>query len=497
MEEKKKDFLEQFSSDDKPKSFQEETLIPIKKEPLKINWKITFFGIFAGLVLLSGFWYFFLVAKIAMPNFVGQKQSEVIAWLKQEAINPQGVVFKKDYSLEVEKELVISQSITAGKKVKKDSKLTFVISDGANPDEPINFPNIRAMKKAEIEAWIKENKLLNTRIKSLYSNTVPSGEVIDYEYRGEESEFKRGNSLTIKVSKGVEPTKKITVEDFSGKSEQDILAWADKNKIRIAKEEQYHSSKTAGSIISTSPGAGQSINQGDILKIYISKGKGISVPNFLSMSKTQFEVYKQTHKNYNIKEDTGAYSNSSNYILSQSPKAGSVVGEGEGISVTTNMGNHFYLENEKLSLVGNYYNKLVDDLNTLRQRGIDAYAGSWSSGTEIYSDKYSKGQIISVKCSGYSDNKLYSCNGPLPLDVRFDVLVSKGLTWKLKTENSTINELMSALTSGSISAPLQLDKDIKAQDYDLPGQLFDKSANRKVMENEDIYEDHEYIIKKA
>lgn len=495
--EEKKDFLKQFSGSDKPKSFQEENLTPIYKEPKKINWKILISSSLVLLITLFGAWYFFFAAKISVPNFVGQKQSEVISWLKQEGIHSRGVVFKKEFSLEVEKDLVISQSTPEGKKIKNDAKLTFVISDGANPDDPISFPNLKAMKREEIEKWIKDNKLTNTRIKSVYSNTVNRGEVIDYEYRGEESEFRRGNSLTITISKGVEPAKEIVVEDFNGKSEQDILAWADKNGVRVLKEEQYHSSKALGSIIGTSPSSGQKIKKGDALKIFISKGKGITVPDFTTMSKTQFEVFKQTHKTYNIKEDNGAYSNSSSYILSQSPKAGSVISESEGISVVVNLGNHFYLENEKLSLIGNHYNKLVDDLNALRQRGIDAYAASWTAGNQIYSDKYSKGQIISVKCSGHSDNKVYSCGGLLPLDVRFDVLISKGLTWKLKTENSTINELMSALVNEKIAAPLQLAENIKGEDYSLAGELFDKTSNKIVNDGEDLFEDHEYLIRKA
>ena len=158
------------------------------------------------------------------------------------------------------------------------------------------------------------------------------------------------------------------------------------------------------------------------------------------------------------------------------------------MEVVVNLGSKFYADDVGITLVGSDYQRLVDKLNDLRGLGIDAFAANWTSGNEIYSDKYARGQIISVECTGYSNNQVYACDGPLPLDARFDVVISKGLVSTIATEG-TVNDLMNEL-SGKVT--FKLDSNIKTEYYGYYAKVV--NADGSAITDGKIYEDKEYKI---
>lgn len=58
-----------------------------------------------------------------MPNFVGQTKNDVAAWVKQQGITTSGIVFKDEYNFDNDEDVILDQSIEAGKKVKMMSRL--------------------------------------------------------------------------------------------------------------------------------------------------------------------------------------------------------------------------------------------------------------------------------------------------------------------------------------------------------------------------------------
>ena len=76
-------------------------------------------------------------------------------------------------------------------------------SDGPDPDELVTFPDIKNMTMDEIQDWIKENKLLKTKVVTEYSTTVEKDMVIKFDLKNiSENNFTRGTNLNITVSKG-------------------------------------------------------------------------------------------------------------------------------------------------------------------------------------------------------------------------------------------------------------------------------------------------------
>ncbi|MBR2578476.1 MAG: PASTA domain-containing protein, partial [Erysipelotrichaceae bacterium] len=175
-----KDFLEQFSSKGKPDSFKEEERIPVVKEKRPVNKKLLIAAIVLLAAVLIGAYFLFLAPKIEMPDFVGKSRNDVAAWVKQQGIEPSGIIFEETYDFDTDEGIILTQSVEAGKKVKENVKLNFLVSLGADPDESIRVPDLESMTKEEIQEWIKNNKQQKTKISTSYNEEVEENRVIDY-----------------------------------------------------------------------------------------------------------------------------------------------------------------------------------------------------------------------------------------------------------------------------------------------------------------------------
>ena len=409
----------------KPDSFNSEvrTKIEKKRKPANVPLLVGLIG--SALLVLIALYFIFLAPKIEMPDFVGKSKDDVAAWVKQQEIEVSGIIFDEEYNFENDEGIVLEQSIEAGKKVKKNVKVTFVSSKGADPDEVISLPDIESMEKDEIKAWISENKLTKTKVTTAYSDAVEENKVISYDLSTDSDNFTRSSNLKITVSKGPQPAGTVTVEDFVKKDANTVEAWCASKKIEFVKTEVFSDTVTSGIVISQSPEANKLLKEGEKLSVVVSKGKGIKVPDLTTMTRTDANAWL---KDNNV-TPTGLYSNSSNYIISQSIKANTMASSDEiaKMKVQTNLGNSFYLSDiTEEKIVGMQYNRLVDLCNEIRPTGIDAFAGNWGSGNEQYSYEYEKGKIVSVKYASHSTGKEYGENDRLPLDIRFNVIVSKG-----------------------------------------------------------------------
>ena len=159
-----KNFLDQFSNSGKPASFEEEKRIPVSRERKPVNWKLLVILLVAALLLGVLAYFLFLAPKIVMPDFAGKAKSDVAAWVKQQGIEPSGIIFQETYDFDTDEGTILTQSIPAGKKVRKDVKLNFDLSLGPDPEERIKVPDFYSMDKESIQEWISKNKLLGKAV---------------------------------------------------------------------------------------------------------------------------------------------------------------------------------------------------------------------------------------------------------------------------------------------------------------------------------------------
>lgn len=333
-----KNFLDQFSSNDKPDSFKEEVLVPSKTSNKPLNIKLIIIGSAVVVLVIFLSWFFFLRPTIKVPSFIGQEVSDVNSWLKQYSIQPSGIVFDEEYSEEYDSKLIIYQSIAEGKKVKKDAKINFTVSKGPDPTVEVPFPDIISMSLRDINNWISTNKLSGTKISYEFSDDDPLDSVISYEFGSNASEtnFKRSSPLTIIVSKGKQSDQPISVPSFIGKNISEVTSWGSKNKIKIKQKEGYSSTVNRDMIISQSVNPGKKITSKETLTVTVSKGEPIYAPDFSSYSEANITAWG-TKNNVNI-EILRKYSANvaKDKVIEQSHKDKAC---NDGMTVTISLGN--------------------------------------------------------------------------------------------------------------------------------------------------------------
>lgn len=473
-----KDFLskiaDEASANKKPDSFKEEVRVPVHKEKKPIKPIYVIAPVVALIVVAIVVYFVAFSAKIEMPNFVGKTKQEVGQWVTQQGIEATGLVFNEEYNFDFEDGQIISQSIEAGKKVKDNVKINFTISKGADPEEEIELPDIANMTKEELKAWESENKILKMKITTSFNDTVEKDNVISFNVKGCESDsFTRGCALNVSISKGPQPAGVIKVENFVGKNVSEVQAWASKAKVVLNIVDVLSDDVPEGQVISQSSKEGETVTEKQEFTVTVSAGKGVKVPDFTKMANQ--EVDQWLRDNGESVELTEKYFNSEKHIISQSIGTNGMIGPKNKLKITINLGNTFYIDDvmEKSGITskiepGIAYDKLVDFCNNIRYLGIDSYAGQWNENTEVYSEKYSKGRVVSIEASSYSNPSLkYNLNERLPLDVRFSVIVSKGLIQTVEFDKLVNEEgkfLVAKVADALAAKQITFDNQIKVND---------------------------------
>jgi beta-lactam-binding protein with PASTA domain len=325
-----KDYLQKLSDEavKKPESYQEEKVEYMKKAPL--NKKKIAMGIVILVILSTIIYFVFMAPKIVMPDFVGQTKTDISNWVRQENIDATGIVIKEEYNFDNDEDVVISQDLAAGTKVKTDLVATFTISKGANPDELISFADIANMDNTEINLWIKDNKLTKVSISSLYSNTIESGKVISYDLTSEdEDSFTRSSRLSVVISKGVAPAKTITLANLVGQTKAYVESYATTNKLDVSYVEAYDEEKSVDIVMAQSVAENAKVKEGSALTVTISKGKVVFMKNLVGMTKEEAGLWLSSNGvNSNFSQEvTLRFTNEHNggKIISQSIKAGAKI----------------------------------------------------------------------------------------------------------------------------------------------------------------------------
>lgn len=413
-----------------PASYGEEQVVRVntpKKQIPVIAWILLAIAV-AG-ISFAIYWFKF-APHITLPDFRGKNISEVSTWAKQNKMESSAIATSEPvYSMEYEKGVVVEQSVAGGKKVKKDTPITFTVSNGPDPDEKIAFlTDIKSMTSSEIQSWISENKLLKAKVVTQYSDTVESGNVISYEVKnGSEEEFTRGTTLNVICSKGPAPAGQVTVDNFVGKMYVDVESWANTKKIKLNKTEAFSDQVDKDKVISMDKKQGETLKEGDTLSVVVSKGKGVKIPNLVGYTKEQLEAWTADGDNaVSLVKKTVYNAAPEGSVIEQSLKAGSVVEAGEVLELT--ISNYLpILQTNSRQWLGVDYLQLKAEVDKWNAQGARIQAGQYGTVKEQCSDEYTTpGAIIDYSCSGGTSDVGNGCERPLKLDARISYTISTG-----------------------------------------------------------------------
>ncbi|APB31328.1 hypothetical protein BHY08_05485 [Vagococcus teuberi] len=176
-------------------------------------------GGIVGICLLLLYMVYYQMTHVSVPDFSGKTVVEAKNWATENKMKPE---IKQEYSLKIDSNGIISQSIAPNKKIKKGSNITFKVSEGADPKGKIELPDFETMSKEEVEQWIKKNKAENVTIIDEYNDKIETGKFIRLEFTDKEvnkDHYLRQDIANVYFSKGKEVFEKnISVPDFRKKA---------------------------------------------------------------------------------------------------------------------------------------------------------------------------------------------------------------------------------------------------------------------------------------
>jgi uncharacterized repeat protein (TIGR02543 family) len=253
-------------------------------------------------------------------------------------------IIGKEYSDLIPADLVLTQGIPAGSVVESNSLMDITISGGA---ELRVVPSVEGLSAEEAQRVLEEAGFAVHTVKE-FSDSVASGSVIAQDQKAD-SEHGLGDTVTITVSKGLDPSKKgeqkmAKVPNFIGTSYSSALAAAKQAGFVLHIKSKAYSTEFNKDIVMTqSVAAGSEIMSGNTIELVVSLGKQAArVPDVQYKDESEArgllaDLGLQASVSYQ-KSDTVA----AGVVISQSPAAKTEVAPGSSVKLVVSSGSESF-----------------------------------------------------------------------------------------------------------------------------------------------------------
>ena len=263
-------------------------------------------------------------SRVVVPSTVGASQTEVSA-----ALDPLGLtsmVLEKQFSEEIPEGHVIQSIPEGGGRIDQGGTVKLVISKGP---ERFVLPSVAGLTPEAAQNLIGKLPLVIAPLAEEFSTTVPKGYVIDSNPPSGEK-VKRGSSVIIRVSKGIE---QITLASYVGKSSDQALNELQDAGFAVTSRYEYSETRLAGEVVSQKPAGGGTADKGAKVALVISKGTAYAyIPNLFSIDEAKAV---QALKDLDLKVVVKKIGKKAvKKVTSVSPKVGSKVKRGSTVTIT-------------------------------------------------------------------------------------------------------------------------------------------------------------------
>ncbi len=314
--------------------------------------------------------FFVFICIFVFSNFVtvlgfeGEPYSSATAWADKEKM-----IYDTNYeiSTEVDKDVVISQSVEPGSWLFKKNAIVFTVSSGADPKEVVEIPSFKGKSNQDIENFINKNKLDNAKVESEYDDNIPQNNYIYTEFVDEgvnSKNYTRQNKIVFHVSKGKKGSdKKVKMQDFVNKMVDKAQTWAGEKDVLI-EQKDVKSDKPLGTVISQSEKKDTLVAPGQTITLEVSKGPGIPTPNFAGLNKTDAQtVATESKVMIAVTEEYNSFVNAGQ-LISQSIGTGGSFYDEDTITLNYSLGNPFITDYS-----GQYENEAVNAIVAMNEQG--------------------------------------------------------------------------------------------------------------------------------
>ncbi len=311
------------------------------------------------------------------------------------------------------------KSIPGGDK-DPDANLELTITPEPSPElspspeavETFSMPYLINLRYEDAYDLLKQNSEdINVISTEDYSDTVEKGLIIE-QYPMEGSKITEDGQVRLVISAGKEA---FQIPDVSKKTEAEAVNVLEDLGLSVDIDYQDSSEIEEGNVISTSPQANSMVAKGDKIKVIVSKGKYITIPDLTDMDKDT-AIRKINDSGLTV----GSTSNEENYsareagkVASQIPKPGEKVKEGTTVNIILSIGPEPVVKTfEMPNLVGL---RKDDAYNLLRDKSKGLNLGITE--TNKNSDNYEKGIVMEQ----YPGKKT-----EVTEDTKFQIVISLG-----------------------------------------------------------------------
>lgn len=338
---------------------------------LNINNKINGLSIFIGSIILELFGIFFFISSLLktkkkniintfsgilfisfitftildntnilkikkleiVKNLIGKNISEAILYTNNKKLE---IEYTYEYSDNVLEGFIISQDILPDKLLKDIDKLTFVVSSGPNYDKELIMTNFEGSNISDVLAFINKNYLNNVNIVYEVNNELDKDTIISQNTKGN---IKRNTPITFKVSLGSKDSlSPIEIENLVGENLFNATLYLKRNGILYELSYDFSEDIKKDHIISQDPSSGNVTPLSTKVKLVVSKGSKIEVPNLKDMEIANI-VSWATENNIKIKFNEEYHKEISlGKIIKTSHNEKDIVSDGDTITITTSKG---------------------------------------------------------------------------------------------------------------------------------------------------------------
>ncbi|MBM7315005.1 Stk1 family PASTA domain-containing Ser/Thr kinase [Streptococcus suis] len=253
-----------------------------KRRGMRTRYKVLLGSIF---LMLAGFVaiLYNTPATVQVPDVTGQTLE-----VAKEKIETAGLLVgnvTSEASTEIPEGSVIRTNPAAKSSKREGSTVDIVVA----VEEAINIPDLVG-KDAETAQAELENLGFEVVLKEDYSDTVSAGKVIKTSPNANTS-HQKGTTVTVTVSKGVEP---VEVPDVTGKSLSEATQMLKSAGLIVGTTtEEFSVQVESGYVISSDPVATTTLEKGTAVNLVVSKGQAAVMPDFGVLQVSYAEARRQ------------------------------------------------------------------------------------------------------------------------------------------------------------------------------------------------------------
>lgn len=246
---------------EKPDEVQSEK--PKKKKKKRKLW----LWLLLALLLVGGVIAAYVVAdemsRSVIPDVVGMTSEEATTELEASGFEVKTTERASD---NVDQGDVISQNPQAGRKPKRGTTVTIVVSAGK---ETVTMPDVEGLSQNAAERTLKDLDFTDIDIQKEASETVDNGDVISQSVTPDQEVVPSEVTVTLVVSTG---SNKIELSNLAGYTYEEATTYAEQNNLKIVRRNEYSTNVPANQIIRQLPTAGTAVDPGTELTVIVSQG---------------------------------------------------------------------------------------------------------------------------------------------------------------------------------------------------------------------------------